>query len=291
MNMTGKLGVILSWMALFTLSSRGGVIPIMQAGSETYTNVVMRYRTPTRLFFKHAGGFTNVSLQDLDDQLRSETAGLPAKEDVTVKAPPASGPEGNLSQRPGDSGGTSAGAATNDLDGRPAGTEARYYQIHGAGTLRLFVPGLWKDNAVQAQADGGGTLAIRFDRQYGDAFTVVVTALPAESGLADMGPRQVLEMTGNRSLRGAVETNLTLKDIRGGETTGSYFTITDKRFVNQPDPKPGTYRYQTQGFVLIDNFALSFAFLYNFKDTVDYRNAFEMISSAHFERRQMAKRR
>jgi thiol-disulfide isomerase/thioredoxin len=45
-------------------------LPLLRAGNETYTNVVVTTVTPTDLYFSHAGGMGNVKLQKLDRELQ-----------------------------------------------------------------------------------------------------------------------------------------------------------------------------------------------------------------------------
>jgi len=45
-------------------------LPILHAGDESFTNVVVTTVTPTDLYFSHAGGMGNVKLKDLDADLQ-----------------------------------------------------------------------------------------------------------------------------------------------------------------------------------------------------------------------------
>ena len=46
-------------------------LPLLQAGDESFTNVVVTSVTPTDLYFRHAGGMGNVKLKNLDASLQS----------------------------------------------------------------------------------------------------------------------------------------------------------------------------------------------------------------------------
>lgn len=47
-------------------------LPVLHAGDESFTNVVVYSTTPTDLYFSHAGGMGNVKLKDLDATLQKQ---------------------------------------------------------------------------------------------------------------------------------------------------------------------------------------------------------------------------
>lgn len=61
-------------LAIFTAAALGtraeDRLPLLQAGDESFTNVVVTTVTPTDLYFSHAGGMGNVKLQTLDPALQ-----------------------------------------------------------------------------------------------------------------------------------------------------------------------------------------------------------------------------
>jgi cytochrome c biogenesis protein CcmG, thiol:disulfide interchange protein DsbE len=53
-------------------SAEGEKIPLLQAGSQAYSNVVVLEKTVTDLFIKHAGGMANVKLKNLSPELQQQ---------------------------------------------------------------------------------------------------------------------------------------------------------------------------------------------------------------------------
>lgn len=69
--MRNGLGLGLAICIAATLMTRAeDRLPLLQAGDETFTNVVITTVTPTDLYFSHAGGMGNVKLQKLDRELQ-----------------------------------------------------------------------------------------------------------------------------------------------------------------------------------------------------------------------------
>lgn len=62
------------WLATLTALALPALaedrLPLLRAGNDTYTNVVVTTATPTDLYFRHAGGMGNVKLQSLDRELQ-----------------------------------------------------------------------------------------------------------------------------------------------------------------------------------------------------------------------------
>ncbi|HZQ45789.1 MAG TPA: hypothetical protein VFC07_02155, partial [Verrucomicrobiae bacterium] len=69
--------------------------------------------------------------------------------------------------------------------------------------------------------------------------------------------RATLIQAGNLELPDCVEKSLDVHDFKGPEATGSYYTVTDKRLLNAP-PKPGEYKYLTQGYAKLAGTVLKF---------------------------------
>lgn len=65
----------MTWLAALTLVTATSLtaeqrLPLLHAGDESFTNVVVTTVTPTDLYFSHAGGMGNVKLKDLDAGLQ-----------------------------------------------------------------------------------------------------------------------------------------------------------------------------------------------------------------------------
>ena len=71
MSMTTKT----SWLVAGVILTSGSTfaetrLPLLHAGDESFTNVMVTSVTPTDLYFSHAGGMGNVKLKNLDDALQ-----------------------------------------------------------------------------------------------------------------------------------------------------------------------------------------------------------------------------
>jgi len=64
------LPVVLSVITCSSLAETR--LPVLHAGDESFTNVVVYSATPTDLYFRHAGGMGNVKLQRLDPALQKQ---------------------------------------------------------------------------------------------------------------------------------------------------------------------------------------------------------------------------
>jgi hypothetical protein len=86
--------------------------------------------------------------------------------------------------------------------------------------------------------------------------------------------RAVLEDGGRNLLPGAVEKELVLRELRGRSADGFCFTLTDKA------PKPGEWKYMTQGGVGVADLFLMFTIFTNDSDSTVIQPALEMIANA-----------
>ncbi len=71
-----------------------------------------------------------------------------------------------------------------------------------------------------------------------------------------------------------METKIVLREIKGINNTGYYFSVTDKA------PNPGEYRYLTRGEIGVGNFLLSVTILHRVKDSQSVQDTFSMLQEA-----------
>jgi len=159
-------------------------------------------------------------------------------------------------------------------------SSTRWYDIRNGGTLELSVPENWKDSVLEGP--GGGQLTIAFAPFVGREFRVLITALrngddePSPPALSEI--RATVESSGRRLLRQAIEKKLVILELRGPETIGYFYSLTDRT------PKPNEYKYITQGVVRLGNLKLTFTILSNVKDGPERRTALDVLKTARHKK-------
>jgi hypothetical protein len=280
MRVTARIVFLLAAIFLAGLTGRGGeVIPVLKAGSETFTNVVVTRVTATHVFFRHAGGFGSVKRSDLYPGLQKELANNPSN--TFQRAVPKAAREDVVNPYSWWAKST-ANTNTNAVARRPPGWVARDFAIGNKGTLTLLLPDLWTNTILPAPNVAAPYVTIRFKRPYEDDFLLQIDTIPPGERILAPGAQAVVSSIGNRSLAGAVETELHLQELKGAEASGYYFALSDKKLANVLQPRPGTYKYQMQGLVIIDGMGLSFTIFYNYFGSPDPDSALEVIRNASF---------
>ena len=151
----------------------------------------------------------------------------------------------------------------------------RPYQIPGHGVLELRVPTSWRD---EVETIPGGIPTITFHPQTGAQFEVLVSVLWSKTGQAGFNStaqvRAQVERNGLSLLSTAVEPQLVLEELRGPSGAGYYYSFTDNA------PKPGEYKYLTQGGMGVGDLLLSFTILTHAKDSKPVQYALTMLREA-----------
>ena len=231
------------------------VIPLLKTPNQTLTNATVLEMTATHLFVRHAGGLSMVSLKDLEPALQKKLGYVPGTAEAIElaaqreRAVYRSTPLGSNSIKVNES------TDTNALAARSIGLITKDYPVGKTGALSLAFPKLWKDSCAQATDHGWPYITVRFEPEFGSNVMVSVTSLPAKSSLKQMGAVRVLEMSGIPYLPASQEPALSLKALDGVET---------------------------QGFVNIGDFALSFVILYDYPDCQEMRAAMQILQTARF---------
>ncbi len=138
------------------------------------------------------------------------------------------------------------------------GTENREFQLQGNGTVQFAVPKAWK--AASEQPDDSPYPTITFSPRSGAGFTILVTPMWAPPGKelpgAEFMQAQVAA-TAKEAEASAVEKNIRVKELKSKSARGYYFTATDRA------PKPGEYKYLTQGMARTGKLLITFTILTN----------------------------
>jgi hypothetical protein len=86
--------------------------------------------------------------------------------------------------------------------------------------------------------------------------------------------RALVEIDGKKILPKAVETKIVLREIRGPNNTGYFFSLTDKA------SNPGEYRYMIRGAIGVGNLLLNTTILHRIKETGSVKDALSMLREA-----------
>ena len=158
-----------------------------------------------------------------------------------------------------------------------AGTKAvEKYPIPEHGTLELNVPTSWRGDIHKPQENLLPTII--FGPTKGNDFQVLITVLWDNVGKPDFNSpekvRALVEIDAKKILPKAVETKIVLREIRGPNNTGYFFSLTDKA------PNPGEYRYMTRGAIGVGNLLLNTTILHRIKESESVKEALFMLREA-----------
>jgi hypothetical protein len=138
-------------------------------------------------------------------------------------------------------------------------TDSRSYSLPDHGSLQLQVPPLWVDQLRQPAGQLPPT--ITFSQKSGNSFRILMTPLWAankESVLPDGDKlRHMVHESADQTRAQAVERSIDVVEIIGTSGVGFYFSATDQA------PKPGEYKYMTQGIIRIGELMTTFTILTN----------------------------
>jgi hypothetical protein len=152
----------------------------------------------------------------------------------------------------------------------------RKYPIPDHGALEFNVPTSWKVKVHNPQEDLPPTII--FSPAKGNDFEVTISVMWSKTGEPGFNKqdrvRTLVEKDGQKLLSKTVETDITLREIKGVSNTGYYFSVTDKA------PDPGEYRYMTRGGIGVGNLLLSFTILHRVKDSESVKEVLSMLGEA-----------
>lgn len=133
------------------------------------------------------------------------------------------------------------------------------FPLPGHGVLVIAVPDAWQVQVGQPPGDLPPTL--KFSAHSGPAFEALITPIWSMDGRAApmdaASLRKEVESAAEAAKPQAVERALEIKTLKGTSGTGYYFSATDRA------PKPGEYKYLTQGIIPIGGLTVTFTILTN----------------------------
>lgn len=148
--------------------------------------------------------------------------------------------------------------------------------LPGGGALVLPMPAGW--NRLLEQR---GVTTMTFTPASGPAFQVMISALISPDGrVGAMSPERLLKLVedaANDAKSQSVEKSLPIQVLKEGEVEGAYFAATDRA------PKPGEFKYLTQGAVSVRGLPATFTILTNDDSKAAEGLALHMLRSARRE--------
>lgn len=152
----------------------------------------------------------------------------------------------------------------------------RSFPLPQMGKLELTMPAEWRDQLRQPPQGLPPTIVLA--PATGNSFQVLITPLWAvRPGMVVPGKdeiRRLVQGAANQAKRQAVEKAIPLRELTGFSGAGYYFTATDKA------PKPGEFKYLTQGTVRVGKIALTFTVLTNDGAEAALSGSLEMLKFA-----------
>lgn len=150
------------------------------------------------------------------------------------------------------------------------------FVMPGHGTLLLNVPEGWKSSLKQPPAGLPPTIGL--GAQSGAPFVLLITAVwgtASDGGVPDDGKIRSIVASAAKSAEGqSVEGTLSVQNLVGTSGQGYYFRATDRA------PKPGEWKYLTQGMIRTGAIALTFTVLTNDGQAATEKAALEVIRLA-----------
>ncbi len=159
-------------------------------------------------------------------------------------------------------------------------TVAKAYPLPGHGALEVEVPGDWIDRVGRRR--GSLLPTIRFGPSGQGKFMVLITPGwnlrndPTFNELPTL--RAIVADTAKRVQAQAVEPELRLQEIIGSAGRGFYFQATDRA------PKPGEYKFMTQGAMSVGDLMVVFTILTDHKNGPIVIQALDMLRGAGHRR-------
>jgi hypothetical protein len=151
----------------------------------------------------------------------------------------------------------------------------RSYAIPLHGKLELKSPSKWKSGFGQPPDNLPPTIAIGpANKEIYSKITVFWNHANKPNFNDPKELKANVYRLGKGMLSGSVESTIILKEIAGIRTKGYYYTITDK------NPKPGDWKYMSQGSVSVKDLQLAFTILSHKKSSSDIDAVIKMLKEA-----------
>jgi len=154
--------------------------------------------------------------------------------------------------------------------GLAAEGEKKAFALPDNSKLELAIPAGWKDELKEK--------AIALAPRDGAPFRVVITPIarqrPGASADTAIKMRHSVQQAADKVKPSALEEYLAVEPLTGAPGPGYYFSATDR------EPKPGEFKYLTQGMLLVGDVVVSFGILTNDAQEKVRDAALAMVKSA-----------
>lgn len=148
--------------------------------------------------------------------------------------------------------------------------EKKAFALPDNSKLELPIPAGWKDEPKEK--------SIALSPREGAPFQVVVTPVarqkPGASADTAIKMRLSVQQGADKVKPGATEQYLPVEQLTGAPGPGYYFSATDR------EPKPGEFKYLTQGMLLVGDVVVGFSILTNDAQEKVRDQALAMLKSA-----------
>ncbi|MDR2881936.1 MAG: hypothetical protein LBV29_08590 [Azoarcus sp.] len=169
--------------------------------------------------------------------------------------------------------------ATASALAQTASAAERKFSLPDHGYFVIRVPSDWKDQVRQSPNRLPPT--ITFGPGSGKPFQVLLTTLwPATKDRPPLSRDQLragVERDARRVKAQAVESELPLVGFQGQSGPGFYFAATDRA------PKPGEFKFLTQGVILVGELTVTFTILTNDGQELIIKQALDALKGAKQE--------
>ena len=170
----------------------------------------------------------------------------------------------------------SLGLVLSTASAQTINTSGRRYALPDNGFFVAQVPSDWKDQLQQPPNRQPPTIV--FSPGSGKSFQVLMTVIwpmPKDrSPLSRDELRSLVERSAQQAKSQAVESELPVKEFQGRSGPGFYFSATDRA------PKPGEYKFLTQGVMRVGQLSVAFTILTNEGQELIVKQAFDLLKSA-----------
>lgn len=148
--------------------------------------------------------------------------------------------------------------------------EKKAFALPDSSKLELAIPSGWKDELKEK--------SIVLTPPEGAPFRVVITPIarqrPGASADTAIKMRHSVQQAADKVKPSALEEYLAVEELTGAPGPGYYFSATDR------EPKPGEFKYLTQGMLLVGDVVISFGILTNDAQEKVRDEALAMVKSA-----------
>lgn len=155
----------------------------------------------------------------------------------------------------------------------------RSFKVPQHGKLILKVPTQWQQEIKPSIDDRPPTFI--FSPQNDDEFKILITPFWSPNNNPnfnkDVAVRQYIDDELKEFMLRAVETQVSINEIKGIDTTGYYFLVTDKA------PKPGEYPYAVRAKIGVGNLLLHVTILCREKNSKSISHIIQTLQTAHQE--------